>query len=388
MESKTLRLKILLLLLSLCLTSCSFSKIKVSEFSIERGNWGKGEIHISYVRENILGQKKSVYPDYLEVTVKDENSDVLFEKSFNDIKNLWFEVNDKNLGSNEKLYVTVCSSFGENNICKTKVIYASPKRYYLSSDISYPDGDLFHFGMTAYLSGQRKKFGSNEYETIFDNLEPNGTVSISIEGYENSTLNLQMKNGYIHKDISLLPGFKRFFEAFKKEIKLKNSVTLNVKHVIKLGNSDIYFNLKRTINSPPNFNFDYTKSIDCRETTFELHNYTFNTLVVRCKAGYFDYQCDDKDRKVYTFKMLPWEERKISLSYGLCYKVTEGKTAAGFLGAIIGSLAGAAASDGNDTKPLAGALTGAGVGVEMQACNSGKKKVSAYCEVIDRIPFQ
>jgi len=286
-----------LLFLGLFLFSCDFSRIQISDFRIERSSWEEGKIYVYFTEKKFFGKKRDVIPD--SINVKIENY---------------------------------------------KTIFASPKKYVLSYRLEYPYKNLFYFKMESELKGKRKKYDSEEYETIFEGVKPNGKITLYPKGFQLNAINFDIENGYSYQDLSILPNFKSFYSSLAKELKVKDKVILIGDISLKINNQNIYFTLEKTIYSPPTFTFDYTKDVECKETEFRVKNFTFDTLIVECKAGYFSYKCDDEHRDIYRFKLLPMEEKEFKLSYDLCFKVTEGKT-----------------------------------------CNSGKKKVDAYCTIKERI---
>jgi len=375
-----------LLFLGLFLFSCDFSRIQISDFRIERSSWEEGKIYVYFTEKKFFGKKRDVIPDSINVKIENGSGDIVFNEEFFSYSDIKFNIDDKILGDEERLNIIVCGQFNKKGkeICGYKTIFASPKKYVLSYRLEYPYKNLFYFKMESELKGKRKKYDSEEYETIFEGVKPNGKITLYPKGFQLNAINFDIENGYSYQDLSILPNFKSFYSSLAKELKVKDKVILIGDISLKINNQNIYFTLEKTIYSPPTFTFDYTKDVECKETEFRVKNFTFDTLIVECKAGYFSYKCDDEHRDIYRFKLLPMEEKEFKLSYDLCFKVTEGKTMAGFLGFFLGMGAGAAVSN-DPNAPLVGGVGGAAAAVSAQACNSGKKKVDAYCTIKERI---
>ena len=140
----------------------SISEYKVREYSLVRKSWD--EYTMTFSIQNIISGNPNVKVDDYKVEMLGEDGTIL--KSFKN-KNE-FEVDDRNLGSGEKLIFRLTARVNGDIVTSDRILFASQKSVSIDNDVNLPIENHISIGevkMACKL--MRSKFGDNtKWETI------------------------------------------------------------------------------------------------------------------------------------------------------------------------------------------------------------------------------
>lgn len=137
-------------------------RFTVSEFNVTRVGWDTVRVDATWLERSAFGGQKPVDSADVRINLFDSNFDTLYSGQQRTIP-----VPDRDLGSEEKILVEICASHHDSSICEQQGLTASPKRFSVDHDISYPstnDYDRGEYGASYKL--ERLRFDSDDWEQI------------------------------------------------------------------------------------------------------------------------------------------------------------------------------------------------------------------------------